>query len=114
VIDEVVKSYAKNKFAIGYEKRFNPHNEFVQIAVALGLVGFSLFVAMFVLGIQSAVRYKNYLYLSFHLLFMLSCQTESMLSRQKGVVFFAFFSGMLCFSYQASSAKTKPSELLPK
>lgn len=95
--DELVSVYRKNDFAIGIMHNFNPHNQFLQSTLALGIFGLLSLLACLLAGIRYAYRNKSWLYMIFICLFTLSCMTESMLEVNKGIVFFAFFNSLLAF-----------------
>lgn len=76
-------------------KRYNLHSEFLQHLASHGIIGLSLFLALFLFPI---FYFKGKLPL-FQWLFLICCAlsftTESMLQRQAGVFFFAFFYALL-------------------
>lgn len=86
--------YQKKQFW-GHLYKYNAHNEYMEELVRLGLLGLTVFVFSLVFPLISAFRQQNYLYAYFILVFMLVCVTESFLSRQKGVIFYAFFNAVL-------------------
>ncbi|MEZ4829754.1 MAG: O-antigen ligase family protein [Bacteroidia bacterium] len=96
-LDELAESYQEEGFTYGYKNRMNAHNQYLETAIALGLVGGLYLISCFVLSAGFAIRSKNYLYLGFVILFALSCLTESLLSRQLGVNFYACFNALLAF-----------------
>lgn len=81
------------------QAHYNPHNQFLQTWLEIGIVGFALLVGIVILGIQLGIKNKNYLLvivcssLAFNSLF------ESMLQRQSGIVFYTFWICLLyCYS----------------
>lgn len=68
--------------------KFNPHNQFLQVAVEIGVVGLAIFVSIFVCYFRMAKKYQ------FGLLFWLTLNLafnslfESMFQRQSGIVFY--------------------------
>jgi hypothetical protein len=71
---------------------FDSHNQYFQTIIELGFMGiFSLLVCFFLPAFRPG---HSILYLSFILLFSLMCLTESMLARQKGIVFFTLFQSL--------------------
>lgn len=98
-LDELAESYRSDGFEYGFESRLNAHNQYLETGVALGLVGMVYLLVGFLLPAGWAIRRRNYLYLGFLILFALSCLTESMLSRQHGVNFYAFFNAFLAFQF---------------
>ena len=97
VQDELQKVYKKNFLKYSYRDKLNAHNQYVQTTLGLGFVGLLVFVASLVVPAVLAFRQRNYLVLSFLLLFSLCCITESMLYVHKGIVFFSFFNSFFTF-----------------
>ncbi len=88
---ELIKRYKLNDFKLGVASNFNPHNQYLQTTIALGLVGLFFLIGTFFVAIIFAWREQHYFYLFFVLLFAMCCLTESMLEMEKGVLFFCFF-----------------------
>jgi len=80
---------------------FNSHNELFHCWLDLGILGLVALIFTGAYSITKALQSKNILYFSFLVLFFLCCMTESMLSVQKGVVFYSFFNSVIFFSLQA-------------
>lgn len=78
-----------------YKKELNFHNQYFQTAVETGLVGFGVFLLGLVAPLLVAARYNFGVYISFSLLILIGFFTESMLERQAGLIFFAFFNALL-------------------
>ncbi len=89
------KGYEKMNFKFALEKSFNAHNQFLETYLGLGLIGLAYWLACFFIPVYQAFRYQYYLLFFFLLLFFLSGLTESVLTRQKGVVFYAFWNSLL-------------------
>lgn len=79
-------------------KNYNTHNEYFNMWIGCGLVGIILFLLMLWLPLKLAMDANQKLFILFILLFALSCLTENILSRQHGVVFYAFFNSLLFFN----------------
>ncbi|PSR52481.1 hypothetical protein AHMF7605_02545 [Adhaeribacter arboris] len=83
-----------------YESKMNSHNQFIEETLYNGLGGFIIFLSSLLLpGIISFKR-GNFLHLSFLILFTLCCLTESILSRQVGIIFYSFFNSILFFNFK--------------
>ena len=95
VKDALMEQYRERNLVPVYSKKLNAHNQYIQTFVALGLPGFLILVAMLVTPFFSAFRRKEYLYISFLMIFGFSILFESMLETQAGVVFYAMFNTML-------------------
>ena len=85
----------------------NPHNQYMQFALRLGVLGFLLFIACLLIPALLAIKQNKYLYLTFIALFALSCLTESMLERNKGIVFYAFFNSLFAFHYLTNTNQSE-------
>lgn len=73
------------------EKNLNPHNQYLQTGLEIGLVG--LFVFLLLLGyfIYYSLKKRNYLLLIVVGSLAFNCLFESMLQRQSGIVFYTFW-----------------------
>ena len=97
VKDELFKHYKQNGYTGALEHRFHAHNQFLQTGVALGYIGFVIFLLGILVPVSVAWKNKNFLYVSFALLVVLNFLTESMLESEAGVFIFAFFYSLLFF-----------------
>ena len=70
---------------------YGPHNEYIELLFSLGPLAFILFLYLIFFQFRIAWKSNNYLYLQVLFLFCLFCVTESVLSTNKGIVFFTFF-----------------------
>jgi len=105
VQDELQSTYLNNKYtSLTYlpNVQFNAHNQFLEIGVELGIGGMITLLLVLLVPLWYAFKNKNILYAIFLLIFFTSCLTESMLERQNGIVFYAFFNSLL-FSYNINS-----------
>jgi O-antigen ligase len=79
----------------------NSHNQFLSTALDLGLLGVIVLIAMLMLPLVYAIRKKSAIAAGFSLIILIFFCVESMLLRQKGIVFFSFFySVLLCQALQ--------------
>lgn len=77
------------------ERNFNAHNQFLESFLALGVIGFLALMALIVWPAVIAIKNKNWLLMALVLILFLNLLFESMINRQAGVIFFAFFLPLL-------------------
>jgi O-antigen ligase len=70
---------------------YNPHNQYLQIAAELGVIGLGLFLLIVAYGFYWSITTKNYLLLLVIASLFVNCLFESMLQRQSGIVFYCFW-----------------------
>ncbi|MEY5048248.1 MAG: hypothetical protein RLZZ175_1607 [Bacteroidota bacterium] len=92
-----------------YEYNYNCHSQILQTFLGQGVIGFLLYMLLFLYPIYYSIKHKMYFVLSFYLLFFICSATESTFNNQKGVVFFAFFSAIF-MSYIVNYIKSKKVE----
>ena len=89
--------YERNKFHFALTSHFNPHNQFLQTFIVLGVIGFLFHILLFIVSYRKAFRHHDLIMLVFISTFLLFSVSESIFSVNKGVVFFSFFLSL--FSY---------------
>jgi len=72
-------------------RKLNPHNQYFQTAVEVGVIGLIVLLAIFFLGFYYAIKNRNELLLFVLISLAFNCLFESMLQRQSGIVFFTFW-----------------------
>jgi O-antigen ligase len=80
------------------EKNYNTHNQFLDYWAGLGIAGPLSLLAVIGFVITAGIRYRNYVAVAITLLFFISFFTENLLTRQNGVVAFAFFTSLFSFA----------------
>lgn len=70
---------------------YNMHNQFVQVLVELGLVGLILYLLIYIIAFRIGLKSKNHLFIIFIAGILFFQMTESILERNKGIVFVVFF-----------------------
>ena len=98
---------SKSRYKLYIKNGYNYHGQFLQTLSSVGLLGvfiliFSLLIPAYNLGLKN----KNYLLLVFAIIVSGSLITESMLERQAGVIFFAFFYCLLIFNSKLIANKS--------
>lgn len=97
--DVLQKVYKEHDFKIGYENEFNPHNQYLQSTLELGLVGLSTLILSLVVPFYYAYKKHVWIYLIFILILSIGFLTESILELNKGIVFYSFFNSFLAFNF---------------
>ena len=80
---------------------FDSHSEYLNIWLDTGLIGLAGFLLCLVWSFRIAYKAHNFLHIAFLTFFGICCLTESLLARQKGIVFFALFNSLFLF-YRSS------------
>ncbi len=101
--DALLEIYKEKNYIRPLEANQNAHNQYLQTTVALGIPGGLLLLAGLIFPFLLAWKHEEPVYLFFLGLIMMAFLTESMLERQQGVLFYAFFNSLLamnlCFNY---------------
>ena len=82
-----------------YKKNFNAHNQFLQVLIDHGLIGFLILLFYSFFMIYSSIVKKKFIFTIFLCVIVLNFLTESILETQSGVIFFAFFNTILFFDW---------------
>lgn len=98
VKDELINAYKTKNIHAALESKLNAHNQYLQTFVSLGIPGFLVLLAMLLIPAWMSLKRNQYLFFSFLLLFAINIMVESMLEVQQGVIFYAFFNALLCWS----------------
>lgn len=89
------------------QNNYNPHNQFLQTALEIGIFGLSILLFIILIGVIQGIKQSNWLLLIMSLALAFNNLFESMLQRQSGIVFFTF---VLCLLAHYSSKTTKTSQ----
>jgi O-antigen ligase len=73
------------------KQNYNPHNQFLQIAVEIGILGLVLFIFLLFKLFEFSRNNKNYLLFILTTSLIFNSLFESMLQRQSGIVFYSFW-----------------------
>ncbi len=87
------------------------HNQYLEVAVALGLFGLTLLVLGLIIPAILALEKGAILYLSFLALFAIVCGTESLMERHKGVMFYTVFNSLMAFGYLGHEVSRRHSRI---
>lgn len=97
-VEDVIKSTSRKYNISNSLGSFDPHNQFLFILLGLGALGLTIFVALIIFSIYRGFLLRDYLFVIFLFLFTSLCFTETVLERQKGIIFFAIFFSIQAFS----------------
>lgn len=97
VQDALQIQYKNINLDAAYNSKYNAHNQYMETLLGLGVIGLFSFLSCLIIPFIHAFSNKNYLYLSFLILFSICCLTESLLGRQHGIVFYSFFTSLFAF-----------------
>lgn len=103
--DELISAYQQNGIEGALAKRLNAHNQFLQTTIALGILGFLLLAASLAVPLVRAFVFKNWIYVVFLLLIIFNFLFESMLERQDGIIFYAFFNSLFFYEMENKAGK---------
>lgn len=95
--DALQVQYKAANFTMAFDARYNAHNQYLDTWLEIGIMGLLIYLACLIVPAFNAWKKKQYLFLSFIILFSVCCFTESMLSRQNGIVFYTFFYSVFAF-----------------
>jgi O-antigen ligase len=107
-IDEKVGNYnlfKGNEDQDGYLNK-NFHNQYIQVFAEIGFFGFLIMVTMLFFNTIKTIKNKDFIQIAFAVLMISLFLTESLLSRQRGIMFFVL---LFCLfnSKKANAPETK-------
>lgn len=97
VQDVLYKKYKEKNFLLAMNSNYNTHNQFFDILLSTGLIGLIFFLIYLGYFLKRAILTKNWVFLGFIAIFVISCLTENLLNRSQGLIFFAIFFSLLAF-----------------
>ncbi len=109
VPDAFRKQYDATHSILDPKYRLRSHNQFLSITVALGIVGLIWFLIVLIYPMIPRKRYRDYFYMVFWLIFILSMLTEDTIESQEGVTFFACFTSLFLLAWDRED-KELPAE----
>ena len=91
-------AFYKHKLYNSYLSKLNAHNEYLSVLLNSGIIGFLIYVATLIWGINIAFKQKDLLFFTFILLMAIVSLSENVLDVDKGIFFYAFFFAFFSFS----------------
>ncbi|MDN5201634.1 O-antigen ligase family protein [Fulvivirgaceae bacterium BMA10] len=110
VQDSLNECYRTNKYTpLLFWKgvKYNAHNQYFETALSSGVLGLMILIGCFFIPFKTAIENGAYLYAMFLGFIFLCFLTESLLLRNKGVMFYAFFNSLFAFHSFEESLKSK-------
>lgn len=86
--EQSIKDKHKQYKLFNEYRYFNFHNQYIQVFAELGVFGFLIFILMMLLNLKNALQNNNFLHFVFAFTMIVLFLTESVLCRQRGIVFF--------------------------
>jgi O-antigen ligase len=86
--EQSIKNKHKQYKLFNEYRYFNFHNQYIQVFAELGVFGFLIFIVMMLLNLKNALQNNNFLHFVFAFTMIVLFLTESVLCRQRGIVFF--------------------------
>lgn len=77
-----------------YKEEYNSHNQYLDIFLKTGVLGFIAFLFFIFFNIKNAFLKKDYIYISVLIFFCFNFLIENILVRQSGIILFYF---LICF-----------------
>lgn len=81
-----------------HEIYHDPHSEYLYEWLCFGVLGVAILIATICVHFRQAIRFKDHLYLYLLIILCTTFFTESVLSLQRGVVFYAVFTSLMFYS----------------
>jgi hypothetical protein len=97
------ETYEKMESTLLMKWRWRSHNQYLSIFIAFGVFGFFWFVFTLLYPVIAFRKNRNYHYLVFLALMLLSMITEDTIESQVGVTLFAFFNAFFLLAYQGNN-----------
>lgn len=88
--DVLLENYRKNGFRHAVYREYNAHNQYLQVLLGFGLLGFIPFFVLHIIALRVSIKRKDLVFFSFLVLLMFLYFFESLLERQAGVMFVVF------------------------
>ena len=105
-----VTMYEKLDSGLAEEYRLRAHNQYLTIGVALGLLGFVLFISSLLLPFFTLNNARTFLYIGFAIILFMSMINEDTLETQAGAMFYAYFNSLFLYALSSLSPKAAKAE----
>ncbi len=92
ITSKKLKEYNLDDFS---SKNYNPHNQFLQTTLEIGIIGLIVLLSIFYFGFRIAVKYRSKILFVLLFAFCFNSLFESVFQRQSGIYFFTFWACLL-------------------
>lgn len=88
------------------DKQYNPHNQFLQTQLEIGIVGLLILIFITIGGVIYGVKKRNVLLIILFSSLLLNSLFESMLQLQAGIIFYLYFFMLIIIAEQSNPKKS--------
>ena len=103
-----------SEYLEGISEQYNGHNQFFDTAMVCGVPGLILLFALYGFSLYRGFKRKNFMAVAFVLMIILNSLTESILERNKGILLFSFFTGVLLINRMNDRPAKDPKAIGPR
>jgi O-antigen ligase len=108
---QLQKKYLKNGYTEAYYNNLNAHNQYLEVLIGTGLIGFLIFVSILAYMITRMIITRNLLFGMFILNVLIFFLFESILNRIAGITFFSLFSFLLLLNAEGNTPDLRENEI---
>ena len=96
----LLKEFEIRELKTPLKQKYHAHNQYLQTLLHYGCLGLLVLLGVFLWSFRHALAHKNFLAIFWIFLVLLTCVTESILSRQWGIYSLAFFGSIFYLNLQ--------------
>ncbi len=109
--DELIKMYKNQCYDLFIVKKYNPHNQYIQTHIEIGLTGIIILLTILLKPFFILKKRPNdILFYTILLACILHMMAESILETKSGIVFFAFFYSVFTLSLNQDESSVLPTQ----
>lgn len=106
-VDDAFKlEYKLSRSKLEPQWQHRTHNQFITFIVTFGIIGFIIIISCFTYAIIYEKKYKDFLFIVFLLIAIISMLNEDTLETHTGMSFFAFFLSLFLYRKNMKNEKT--------
>lgn len=100
------EKYFEKKFYVSYLLELNSHNQYLSFLINTGVFGLLLYLYILYFGFSSAIKNRDFLFISFLILVAIVSISENILNLNKGIFFYSFFFSFFLLSTSKENASS--------